>query len=101
MQKSEPFIERLHLAVDKAYNAEYGMIGSLRNVLRKYLVVFTSSKYGNGFPMEYLLEVAPNGDEVLRLLQLVIYWENDAEYRVDFHFCDFTRKERNFLGRKR
>lgn len=100
-QEIKPFIERLHLAVDKAYNAEYGMIGSLRNVLRKYLVVFTSSKYGNGFPMEYLLEVAPNGDEVLRLLQLVIYWENDDEYRVDFHFCDFTRKERNFLGGKR
>lgn len=89
----KPFIERLHLTVDKAHNAEYGMIGSLRNILRKYLVVFTSSKHGNGFPMEYLLDMAPNRDEVLRLLQIVIYWENDTEYRADFHYYDFSRKE--------
>lgn len=35
-QEIKPFIERLHLTVDKAQNAEYGMFGSLRNRLEKF-----------------------------------------------------------------
>lgn len=87
----QPFIERLDLTVQKAREGEYKLTGSLRNILRKYVILFVSSRYGNGVPMEYLLENVPDKAEVETLLQVVIYWENDLEYRVDFHYCDFRK----------
>lgn len=87
----QPFLERMDLSVQKAHAGEYKLVGSLRNVLRKYVIFFVSSQYGNGFPMEYLLDCVPNKSEVDTLLQIIVYWENDAEYRVDFHYYDFRR----------
>ena len=87
----QPFLERLDLSVQRAHAGEYKLAGSLRNVLRKYVIFFVSSQYGTGFPMEYLLDCVPNKSEVDILLQIIVYWENDAEYRVDFHYYDFRR----------
>lgn len=43
------------------------------------------------FQWSTYLESVPDKSEVETLLQVVIYWENDIEYRVDFHYCDFRK----------
>lgn len=85
-----PFIERLKLSVEKSANKIYGIVGSLRNIIDNYAIIFVTSKYGAGVPMELLFDVAKEKGEVKKLLQIIVYWENDIEYRVDFQYCDFT-----------
>ena len=85
------FNEKLELSIREAQNQnkEYTLVGSLRNVLRAYAIVFVSSKYGKSIPMEILYQGTLKKSEVKILLQIIVYWENNTDYRVDFCYCSF------------
>lgn len=57
----------------------------MRVFLQKYLIFFTSSKSGLYPSSEQILSLVPNRDEIDKLLQIVIFFESETVYRVDFH----------------
>ena len=85
-----PFVERLEKAIDKSRRKEFEVIGNLRNVLRNYIVLFLSSQYDVCIPNEIIKEMVPVGTEIDTILQIVVYWVNDEEYRIDFHHYEYN-----------
>ena len=85
-----PFVERLEKASDKSRRKEFEVIGNLRNVLRNYIVLFFSSQYDVCIPNEIIKEMVPVGTEIDTILQIVVYWVNDEEYRIDFHHYEYN-----------
>ena len=84
------FVERLEKAIDKSRRKEFEVIGNLRNVLRNYIVLFLSSQYDVCIPNEIIKEMVPVGTEIDTILQIVVYWVNDEEYRIDFHHYEYN-----------
>lgn len=85
-----PFVERLEKAIDKSRRKEFELIGNLRNVLRNYIVLFLSSQYDVCIPNEIIKEMVPVGTEIDTILQIVVDWVNDEEYRIDFHHYEYN-----------
>ena len=87
------FEERIGRALESAKRGEYTVVGSLRNILRKYVIFFVSTHEGLALQMDFLEELAyKNGAEFDKLIQVFLYWENDEEYRIDFIFQDASNQ---------
>lgn len=85
------FVERIEKAKTRTQNGECEIIGSLRSGLRKYVIFFVSSFDGRRWPMTDLEKMAKN---VVydKLLQVVVWWENDVDYRIDYVFQDTSKQ---------
>lgn len=81
----KPFVERLDKAISKSKRKEFAVIGNLRNVQQSYIVLFLSSQHDTCIPNELIREMVPDETEINTILQIVVYWVNDEEYRIDFH----------------
>ncbi len=87
------FEERISRALESAKRGEYTVVGSLRNILRKYVIFFVSTHDGLALQMDFLEELArKNGAEFDKLIQVFLYWENDEEYRIDYVFQDASNQ---------
>lgn len=87
------FEERISWAKESAKKAEYNIVGSMRNILRKYVIFFVATHDGLSVPMDCLEELARNnGAEYDKLIQVFLYWVNDEEYRIDYVFQDSSNQ---------
>ena len=80
------FAERVEKSIIAAKEKRFKLIGTLRNQKSKYAIVFTATEQGEYIPTEKLLPVVFEKQQVNRLLQVITYWVNDEEYRIDFLF---------------
>lgn len=80
------FLERVHLAKKISREGETKVVGSIRKEDVKYVVFFVASKTGEVFQTDYLLELARRKTDVAKLLQVIVFWESDEEFRIDFVF---------------
>ena len=78
------FVERTEKALLIAKNKKFNLVGTLRNVQKEYAIVFTATEQGEQIPSEKLLPVVFEKQKVHTLLQVITYWVNDNEYRIDF-----------------
>jgi hypothetical protein len=78
------FAKRVEKALGVAKLKKFEIIGTLRSSIRKYAVVFLSTEQGEILSSENLLQVVFKKQEVHSLLQVITYWLNDNEYRIDF-----------------
>ena len=78
------FVERVEKALLIAKSKRFEIVGTLRNVKKEYAVVFTATEQGERIPSEKLLSVVFDKQKVNTLLQVITYWINDDEYRIDF-----------------
>lgn len=87
------FEERISRALESAKRREYTVVGSLRNIWRKYVIFFVSTHDGLALQMDFLEELAhKNGAEFDKLIQVFLYWENNEEYRIDYVFQDASNQ---------
>lgn len=86
------YMERIQKALLKAQNGIYDIVGSLRNVKQKYVIVFVSTHDGYRFDMDYLDDLARKKGEYDILLQVYCYWENDEEFRIDYSLMDHSSR---------
>ena len=82
------FIERVGKTLNAARNKEYNIVGSLRNVEQKYVIIFFSTHDAYALNMDYLAEMAREKGEFDILLQVFCYWESEIEFRIDYGFRD-------------
>jgi len=78
------FVERVEKALLIAKSKRFEIVGTLRNVKKEYAIVFTATEQGEQIPSEKLLSVVFDKQKVNTLLQVITYWINDDEYRIDF-----------------
>lgn len=78
------FVERIDKSLIMAQKKKYGVVGTLRNTLSEYAIVFVASKNGEMISMEKLSYVALTKQSVKTILQVIIYWISEEEYRIDF-----------------
>ena len=78
------FVERTEKALLIAKTKKFNLVGTLRNVQKEYAIVFTATEQGEQIPSEELLPVVFEKQKVHTLLQVITYWVNDNEYRIDF-----------------
>jgi hypothetical protein len=78
------FVERVEKALLIAKSKRFEIVGTLRNVRKEYAIVFTATEQGEQIPSEKLLSVVFDKQKVNTLLQVITYWINDDEYRIDF-----------------
>ena len=50
-------------------------------------MVFTATEQGEQISIEKLLSVIFEKQNVYTLLQIITYWMDDNEYRIDFVLC--------------
>ncbi|OUQ55373.1 hypothetical protein B5E58_12400 [Tyzzerella sp. An114] len=84
------FIERLNLAKTRVENGDYYFAGSLRNIQRKYQIVFFSSRCRDKIPMELILDSIPNKEEVSIVLQIIVSFESFEDFKIDFYYCELS-----------
>ena len=56
----------------------------MRNSISEYAIIFTATEQGEYVPSEKLLPIVFEKQKVNRLLQVITYWRDDNEYRIDF-----------------
>ena len=78
------FVGRTEKALLIAKSKRFEIVGTLRNVKKEYAIVFTATEQGEQIPSEKLLSVVFDKQKVNTLLQVITYWINDDEYRIDF-----------------
>lgn len=78
------FVERVEKVLLIAKSKRFEIVGTLRNVKKEYAIVFTATEQGEQIPSEKLLSVVFDKQKVNTLLQVITYWINDDEYRIDF-----------------
>ncbi len=62
----------------------FELVGTLRNAKSEHAIVFTATEQEERIPFDKLLPVIFEKQSVHTLLQVVTYWLNDDEYRIDF-----------------
>lgn len=76
------------LSVEKALviakRKRFELVGTLRNSQKEYAMVFTATEQGEQIPSEKLLSRVFEKQKVHTLLQIITYWIDDDEYRIDF-----------------
>lgn len=82
------YVERISKTLNAAKMGQYGIIGSLRNIEQKYVIIFTSTHDGYALDMDFLDEEARNKGDFDILLQVFCYWESKEDFRIDFCFKD-------------
>lgn len=80
------FTERVEKSLIAAKGKEFKLVGTLRNAKSEYAIVFTATEQGEYIPTEKLLPVVFEKQHIKRLLQVITYWLNEEEYRIDFWF---------------
>lgn len=76
------FVERIKRAAELNKNGERTICGSLRNVDQKRVIFFVSSD--SFIQTDYLLDlVNETGMDLEKMLQVIVYYENSGEYRID------------------
>lgn len=78
------FSERVEKALAVAKEKKFKIAGTLRNAKQEYAIFFTATEQGESIPTEKLLPIALEKQNIHTLLQVIIYWLNDEEYRIDF-----------------
>jgi len=78
------FVERIQKSLNEAKNKNYSIVGSLRNTLRNYGIVFTATEQGGMIPTDILLDEVFKTQSVKKLLQVAMSWVNEEQYRIDF-----------------
>lgn len=78
------FVERVEKALVIAKRKRFELVGTLRNSQKEYAMVFTATEQGEQIPSEKLLSVVFEKQKVHTLLQIITYWIDDDEYRIDF-----------------
>lgn len=78
------FVDKIELAVRCAKDNDFGIKGSLRNVERKSMTAFIASKSGEYYDPKKLFDYSNEGGEITILLQVIMYWVNVDEFRIDF-----------------
>ncbi len=78
------FVERVEKALVIARRKRFELVGTLRNIKKEYAMVFTATEQGEQIPSEKLLSVVFEKQIVHTLLQIITYWIDDDEYRIDF-----------------
>ena len=78
------FVERVENALVIAKRKRFELVGTLRNSQKEYAMVFTATEQGEQIPSEKLLSVVFEKQKVHTLLQIITYWIDDDEYRIDF-----------------
>ena len=78
------FAERVEKSLKVAKEKKFKLTGTQRNPISKYAIVFMDTEQGEYISTEKLLPVAFEKQQVDKLLQVVTYWLNDNEYRIDF-----------------
>lgn len=84
------FVDKLDKAINKSKKKEFAVIGNMRNVQRKYIVLFLSSQYGVCIPNELIKKMIPVGMETDIILQIITYWTNNEEYSIDFCYYKYS-----------
>lgn len=85
------FAERVEKALVIAKEKRFELVGTLRNVKSEHAIVFTATEQGERIPFKKLLPVIFEKQSVHTLLQVVTYWLNDDEYRIDFFLWQDNR----------
>lgn len=78
------FVERVEKALVIAKRKRFELVGTLRNLQKEYAMVFTATEQGEQIPSEKLLSVVFEKQRVHTLLQIITYWIDYDEYRIDF-----------------
>ena len=78
------FVERVEKALVIAKRKRFELVGTLRNSQKEYAMVFTATEQGEQIPWEKLLSIVFEKQKVHTLLQIITYWIDDGEYRIDF-----------------
>lgn len=78
------FVERVKKALGIAKKKRFELVGTLRNSQKEYAMIFTATEQGEQIPSEKLLPVVFEKQKVRTLLQIITYWIDDDEYRIDF-----------------
>lgn len=78
------FSERVEKSLAIAKENGFKLVGSLRNTEREFAIVFITTECGEIIPCEKLLLEVFKNQSVHTLLQVVTYWINKDEYRIDF-----------------
>lgn len=78
------FVERVEKALAIAKRKRFELVGTLRNSQKEYAMVFTATEQGEQIPSEKLLSGVFEKQKVHTLLQIITYWIDDDEYRIDF-----------------
>lgn len=78
------FAERVEKSLLMAKEKKFKLVGTLRNSISEYAIIFIATEQGEYFPSEKLLPIVFEKQKVNRLLQVITYWLDDNEYRIDF-----------------
>ena len=78
------FVERVEKALVIAKRKRFELVGTLRNSQKEYAMVFTATEQGEQIPSEKLLSGVFGKQKVHTLLQIITYWIDDDEHRIDF-----------------
>lgn len=88
----EKYVDRISKALNYAKEEKYTIVGSLRNIEQKYVIVFVSTHDGYAIDMKYLEKIARKKGDFDTLLQVYCYWESSEEFRIDFCLKDYASK---------
>lgn len=65
----------------------------MRNTKREYVIVFEATEQGERIEPAKLLPIMSEKQNVRTLLQVITYWINENEYRIDFSLWQDNNKE--------
>mgnify|MGYP007069951852 CR=1 FL=1 len=80
------FVERVRKGLEMSKKKEFSVVGTMRNTIRNYGIVFTATEQGEMVPAEKLIEMVRETQPVTELLQVAMSWINNTEYRIDFMY---------------
>ncbi|MBR1599223.1 MAG: hypothetical protein IJ661_10005 [Lachnospiraceae bacterium] len=80
------FVERVRKGLETSKNKDFSLVGTMRNTIRNYCIVFTATEQGEMIPFEKLIETIYETQSVTELLQVATSWVNSTEYRIDFMY---------------
>ena len=86
------FVERVTRSLNAARKEDYSICGSIRNIEQRYAVFFVSTHDGYSLNMYHLAEIAQKKGAFDILLQVLCYWENNVEFRIDYIFQDYAER---------
>ena len=78
------FVERVEKALVIAKRKRFELVGTLRNSQKEYAMVFIATEQEEQIPSEKLLSGVFEKQKVHALSQIITYWIDDDEYRIDF-----------------
>lgn len=87
------FVERIEKSITIAKKKRFELVATLRNTQREYVIVFEATEQGERIEPAKLLPIMSEKQNVRTLLQVITYWINENEYRIDFSLWQDNNKE--------